>query len=277
MYANNFKERVGSYSFHPVVLFDADKDSLLLMDFTEKNTQLTPGLLQDTDLFSQYVVRELKKAGAAYGIGGYNEHRTIYQRSQVFDGKPTAPNPSEEGTLPSHNDQLSGETASKGNMLQSGSGTQVAPPLEEREEVEPRRLHLGIDIWGPTGTPVYAPLEGIVHSFAFNDAYGDYGATLILQHEIDGFLFHTLYGHLSLHSIEDKKEGQEIQKGDWIAAFGEPAENGQWPPHLHFQLILDMQGKKGDYPGVCKFSERDIYLANGPDPDLLLGMMRYAV
>src|SRR5687768_8585070 len=38
---------------------------------------------------------------------------------------------------------------------------------------EARRLHLGIDIWGPAETPVYAPLEGTVHSFAFNDAYGD--------------------------------------------------------------------------------------------------------
>lgn len=142
---------------------------------------------------------------------------------------------------------------------------------------EPRRLHLGIDIWGPAGTPVYAPLEGTVHSFAFNDAYGDYGATLILQHDVDGFLFHTLYGHLSLASIREKMEGQTIEKGDWIAAFGEPAENGQWPPHLHFQLVRDMQGRKGDYPGVCRYSEKETYLVNCPDADLILRMMQYVV
>jgi very-short-patch-repair endonuclease len=147
---------------------------------------------------------------------------------------------------------------------------------EEQLPAEPRRLHLGIDIWGPTETPVYAPLEGTVHSFAFNEAYGDYGATLILQHDINGFLFHTLYGHLSLASIQDKQEGQTIAKGEWIAAFGKPEENGQWPPHLHFQVIIDMQGAKGDYPGVCKYSEREEYLANCPDGDLILGMMQWA-
>jgi len=35
-------------------------------------------------------------------------------------------------------------------------------------------------------------------------------------------------------------------------------------------LIEDMQGLKGDYPGVCKFSERERYLANCPDPELIL-------
>jgi murein DD-endopeptidase MepM/ murein hydrolase activator NlpD len=119
-------------------------------------------------------------------------------------------------------------------------------------------------------------MPGTIHSFAFNDAFGDYGATLILQHEVEGVLFHTLYGHLSLHSIEDKWEGQTVEKGEWIAAFGEPAENGHWPPHLHFQLIIDMQGTKGDYPGVCTLAERESYLANCPDPDLLLNMMQYA-
>jgi murein DD-endopeptidase MepM/ murein hydrolase activator NlpD len=45
---------------------------------------------------------------------------------------------------------------------------------------EPRRLHLGVDIWGPVGTPVFAPMGGMVKSFAFNDHFGDYGATIIL-------------------------------------------------------------------------------------------------
>ncbi|HEX6916397.1 MAG TPA: peptidoglycan DD-metalloendopeptidase family protein [Chitinophagaceae bacterium] len=142
---------------------------------------------------------------------------------------------------------------------------------------EPRRLHLGIDIWGEAGTPVYAPFGGMIHSFAFNNHYGDYGATLIVLHQLDGFSFYTLYGHLALADIEKATEGQYINRGQQIVQFGQPTENGHWPPHLHFQIILDMAYREGDYPGVCRYSEREVYLANSPDPDIILKMMRYAM
>src|SRR6185437_5739666 len=134
------------------------------------------------------------------------------------------------------------------------------------EAGEPRRLHLGADIWGPAGTPVMAPLEGIVHSFAFNNNESDYGATIVLTHQLDGAIFHTLYGHLSLNSLKNLDEGRRVSAGEVIAEFGMRFENGNWPPHLHFQLISDMQGWKGDYPGVCRYSERDTWLENCPDP-----------
>jgi peptidoglycan LD-endopeptidase LytH len=38
---------------------------------------------------------------------------------------------------------------------------------------EPRRFHLGTDIWGKPNTAVMSPVEGIVHSYAFNNAKGD--------------------------------------------------------------------------------------------------------
>jgi murein DD-endopeptidase MepM/ murein hydrolase activator NlpD len=140
---------------------------------------------------------------------------------------------------------------------------------------EPRRLHLGIDIWGKAGEPVMAPMDSTVHSFAFNDIRGDYGATIILQHTLDKNVFYTLYGHLSLDSLKDLQEGAVIKKGQLFAAFGKPRDNGHWPPHLHFQVIEDLQGYKGDYPGVCKFSEKEKYLCNCPDPDLILCLMQY--
>ncbi|HWJ91369.1 MAG TPA: peptidoglycan DD-metalloendopeptidase family protein [Flavisolibacter sp.] len=232
METKKFDERIreSGLQFKPVVPFTKG-DRLLLLDFTEKNTTLTPDILADTDLFIRYINAQLNAAGAKYGIGGYNEHRTIYSRSHVFDAK-------------------DGE--------------------------EPRRLHLGIDIWGKPYTKVMAPMNGIVHSFGFNNAYGDYGTTVILSHQMESFHFYTLYGHLSLNSIQNMQGGDVVKAGDVFAQFGIPFENGHWPPHLHFQIILDMQGMRGDYPGVCKFSEREKYLANCPDPDLILGLMQYA-
>jgi murein DD-endopeptidase MepM/ murein hydrolase activator NlpD len=219
-----------SNEFHPVVPFEK-KDKFLLLDFTERNKELNAEILENTNFFIKYINSKLEAARVKYGIGGYNEHRTIYSRSKVFD--------SDDGG-------------------------------------EARRIHLGIDIWGKPHTKVMAPLDGIVHSFAFNNAFGDYGATIILTHNLEGQSFHTLYGHLSLNSIKNIQEGDRVKKGDVFTEFGIPFENGQWPPHLHFQLIIDMKGKKGDYPGVCKFSEREKYVTNCPDPDLILQMMQYA-
>jgi peptidoglycan LD-endopeptidase LytH len=141
---------------------------------------------------------------------------------------------------------------------------------------EPRRLHIGVDIWGKPYTAVMSPLDAIVHSIAFNDNLGDYGATLVLSHTLDGLSFHTLYGHLSLNSIKNFSGGENVKKGDIIGEFGIPVENGHWPPHLHFQVIVDMENQEGDYPGVCKLSEKEKYLENCPDPDLILQMMKYA-
>jgi peptidoglycan LD-endopeptidase LytH len=139
-----------------------------------------------------------------------------------------------------------------------------------------RSIHLGIDIWGNVNTPVYAPLDGKIHSFAFNNQFGDYGATIIAEHQLEGHTFHTLYGHLSLANITNLSKGDRITKGDLIAHFGNADENGNWPPHLHFQLIEYMQNKNGDYPGVCAISEKESYLNNCPDPDIILNMLQYA-
>ncbi len=145
---------------------------------------------------------------------------------------------------------------------------------ENSAEEEPRRLHLGIDIWGKAGTEIFAPFESFVHSFAFNHNFGDYGATIILKHELQNVSFYTLYGHLSLADLQTLKEGDIIKKEQKFAHFGKPEENGHWPPHLHFQVIEDIGNYKGDYPGVCKYSEREKYLKNCPDPDLILNMNR---
>lgn len=146
-------------------------------------------------------------------------------------------------------------------------------PLFNSGDVK-RRHHLGVDIWAKAGMPIYSPLKGRVHSFKDNDNFGDYGPTIILEHELDGLHLHSLYGHLSRKSLEGLSIGQSIAAGQQIGRLGDVAENGHWPPHLHFQLIFDMEGKEGDYPGVCSLEEKERYRKNIPDPQLILQFPR---
>lgn len=133
-----------------------------------------------------------------------------------------------------------------------------------------RNIHLGIDFWTKAGSKVIAPLDGIVHSFKNNKTDGDYGPTIILRHELPNLTFHTLYGHLSLASLDNLCLGKSFKKGDTLATLGTPDINVNYAPHLHFQLVVDMEGKEGDYPGVCTNDSLAFYSKNCPDPNLLL-------
>ena len=143
------------------------------------------------------------------------------------------------------------------------------------ETAAPRRLHLGTDIWGEVYTKVFSPLDATIHSFAYNHLNGDYGATIILQHQLNELTFYTLYGHLSLKDIQHIQVGQLIKKGSHFAHFGAANENGNWPPHLHFQIILDLGKKFGDYPGVCSLDEKHKYSLNCPNPELILQLEQF--
>lgn len=136
----------------------------------------------------------------------------------------------------------------------------------------PRDIHLGIDFWGEVGTAVAAPISGTVHSFQINDGFRDYGPTIILVHTIAGLQFYTLYGHLSTSDLQHLEIGMSIPAGKIVGHFGNNTENGQWPPHVHFQVMGKMYGKTGDFPGVCSPNELEIMKKNCPDPALLFGI-----
>jgi murein DD-endopeptidase MepM/ murein hydrolase activator NlpD len=138
------------------------------------------------------------------------------------------------------------------------------------EETEERNIHIGLDLWIKAGTPILAALDGKVHSFNFNAGFGDYGPTIILEHQVESQTFYTLYGHLSLDSLDNIATGTVYKKGQQIGSLGDSAVNGDYSPHLHFQIIKNIEGNFGDYPGVCTKSDLDFYLDNCPDPNLLL-------
>ncbi len=145
-------------------------------------------------------------------------------------------------------------------------------PIFNRDDQPVRDIHLGIDIWALEGTVVLAARDGIVHSFFNNAGTGNYGPTIILRHEEDDNIFFTLYGHLSVNDLDIIRAGAKFKQGDPIGTLGSPAENGGYPPHLHFQIIIDMEDYSGDYPGVSSAEMLDHYLKNCPDPNTILNI-----
>jgi 4-aminobutyrate aminotransferase-like enzyme/Ser/Thr protein kinase RdoA (MazF antagonist) len=143
-----------------------------------------------------------------------------------------------------------------------------AAPTEER-----RTVHLGIDLFVPEGSAVRAPLDGTVHLLANNRSPQDYGPLVVLRHETgEGRAVFTLYGHLSEDTLDGLAAGQSVARGQAFARVGAPPGNGGWPPHLHFQIVLDLLDMGAGFPGVARASEREVWKALSPDPNLLLGI-----
>ncbi len=146
-------------------------------------------------------------------------------------------------------------------------------PVFRKPGEEPRTVHLGVDVFAPACTTIFAPVAGTVHSFQANNGELDYGPTIILQHDVaDGLTFWTLFGHLSERSLSGLETGANIARGQQIAELGTVDVNGGWSPHLHFQIILDIGEARGDFPGVCKPSERESWSENCPSPYEFLGI-----
>ena len=137
---------------------------------------------------------------------------------------------------------------------------------------ERRTIHLGIDVFQEPGTEIHAPLAGRVHTVRENKNRLDYGPTLILEHSAPSGLFWTLYGHLEKASVENLKTGDSIDAGHPIARIGTYPENGDWPPHLHFQIITDLMGFEGNFPGVALPRDRTVWASFCPNPNLILNL-----
>tara|TARA_B110000037_G_scaffold67444_1_gene81858 strand:- start:5914 stop:6597 length:684 start_codon:yes stop_codon:yes gene_type:complete len=133
-----------------------------------------------------------------------------------------------------------------------------------------RNIHLGVDLWCSSETPVLAAFDGVVHSFKDNTNHGDYGPTIVLKHCIDSVTFYTLYGHLSSSSIKTLNKNIQVTKKQVVGYLGEANINGDYAPHLHFQIIKNIQDFEGDYPGVSSQNNLAFYRENCPDPNLIL-------
>ncbi|MEE3137675.1 MAG: aminotransferase class III-fold pyridoxal phosphate-dependent enzyme [Gemmatimonadota bacterium] len=153
-------------------------------------------------------------------------------------------------------------------------GFYIADAFEGRlgDPRERRTIHLGIDLFQEPGTAIHAPLAGRVHTVRENQNRLDYGPTVILEHSAPSGLFWTLYGHLERASVENLKAGDSIDAGQLIARIGTYPENGDWPPHLHFQIITDLMGFEGNFPGVALPRDSNVWTSFCPDPNLILNL-----
>jgi peptidoglycan LD-endopeptidase LytH len=71
-------------NFHPVVPFDPSRQKIIALDLAG-DEEITDYMVNNTQAFAIYINNKLAAANAVYGIGGYDEHRTLYSRSRVFD------------------------------------------------------------------------------------------------------------------------------------------------------------------------------------------------
>ena len=132
-----------------------------------------------------------------------------------------------------------------------------------------RTTHLGVDFWLPKNTPVHTLLDGEIYTATFCKGSKNYGGLIILKHRVNDFEFFSLYGHLSQNSVANISIGKQLKKGDYIGDLGDRNENGNWVPHLHFQLMLSVLDFKNDFPGVAFYNEIEVWKSICPNPNLL--------
>lgn len=90
----------------------------------------------------------------------------------------------------------------------------------------PKRPHFGVDVAGPTGTPVYAPADGVVTLYVADMYYS--GGTMIIDH---GFGVSSTFIHLSKSHVA---QGANVKQGELVAAIG--ATGRVTGPHLDWRV-----------------------------------------
>lgn len=142
------------------------------------------------------------------------------------------------------------------NQYQSkiyGGWMENRSPFFDQRHVPKSTIHLGLDFWLPSQTPVFCPEEGkVLLSRPMNTTKGGWGARTDIQ--IGAHIW--IFGHLKEPVLST---GDTIQKNQRIGTLGTREENGGWLPHLHLQI---MQVEK--YLQLQNPSDLDAYAEPSP-------------
>jgi len=102
--------------------------------------------------------------------------------------------------------------------------------------------HLGNDISGPAGTPIFSIADGVVQHTGVHTRFG---MVVLVEHKLpDASRVVSLYGHLRENDVA-VSEGDVVRIGQTLGYLGTRSENGGWSEHLHFGI------RKGAYVDVA--------------------------
>ena len=94
------------------------------------------------------------------------------------------------------------------------------------------RYHAGVDVSNSSGTPVYSVSDGKVVTTHHTDN-GGYGLYVVIQHNINGRIYTSLYGHLRQINVS---VGQIVNKDTVIGLMGSTGRSTG--PHVHLNICL---------------------------------------
>jgi murein DD-endopeptidase MepM/ murein hydrolase activator NlpD len=97
--------------------------------------------------------------------------------------------------------------------------------MREHPRFGDRRMHTGVDITMPRGTPLHATADGVI---SFADRSGGNGNIVVIEH---GHGLSTVYAHNSRNTV---KPGQTVKRGEVIAYSGSTGISTG--PHVHYEV-----------------------------------------
>jgi len=206
----------------PVVEFTLNRDTAVNPEWQGKSSSsvaevATPATATAVKLPESADVPQQLAAASQEDITSYNSLLRLSVGESVSPSLPPLANPDE---------YLPGDEAFKGyiwpakGVLTSGYGQRWG------------RMHRGIDIAAPVGTPIFAAAGGEVISAGWNS--GGYGNLVKIQHSDNSV---TYYAHNSRILV---RPGQQVKQGQQIAAMG--STGFSTGPHLHFEVHKNGQG-----------------------------------